>query len=69
MKAPVTRITLSTTETTLFELKKRYLEEHGWKYTCETPGAIWLWRKIHLDEVFMCNLPMALCIEEALSAE
>jgi hypothetical protein len=50
-------------------LKHRYLEEHGWKYTCKTPGAYWLWQKIHREDVIMCNMQMALVIEEALSTQ
>lgn len=67
MKLPVTRDDLRTAESRLMDLKTRYLTEHGWKYTCETPGSTWLWRKVYLEDTYMCNLPMALCIEEALS--
>lgn len=69
MSTPVTRPDLESAESKLMALKHRYLEEHGWKYTCKTPGATWLWRKIHLDEVYMMNMNMALVIEEALSPQ
>ena len=26
-------------------LKDNYLRQHGWKYTCDTPGSYWLWEK------------------------
>lgn len=30
-------------EAALKDAKRRYLIEHGWKETCNTPGAFWLW--------------------------
>jgi len=24
---------------------ERYLRSHGWKYTSDTPGCLWLWEK------------------------
>ena len=65
----VSRQDLETAESKLMSLKHRYLEEHGWKYTCKTPGAYWLWQKIHREDVIMCNMQMALVIEEALSTQ
>ena len=47
-------------------LKKRYLEEHGWVYTCDTPGSIWLWKKVYREDIYLCSLELALSIEEAL---
>lgn len=50
----------------LYELKKRYLEEHGWAYTSDTPGSIWLWKKIYRDDSYLCNMDLALVVEAAL---
>jgi hypothetical protein len=69
MREPVKREDIEKAISRLEEIKKHYLEEHGWKYTCQTPGSVWLWKKIHMDDTYMCNTPMALCIEEALSPE
>ena len=69
MILPVKREDLQKSITRLDELERRYLEEHGWKYTCKTPGSIWLWRKIHMDDTYLCNQKMALHLEEALSPE
>lgn len=29
----------------LEQLQNNYLRERGWNYTCDTPGAYWLWEK------------------------
>lgn len=26
-------------------LQQQYLQTHGWTYTCNIPGAYWLWRR------------------------
>lgn len=67
--APVSRDDLNKAETRLTELKKRYLEEHGWAYTCKTPGSTWLWRKVYRDDIYFANTGMALVLEEALSPQ
>jgi hypothetical protein len=31
-------------EQAVASLKDSYLREYGWKCTCNTPGAYWLWK-------------------------
>lgn len=37
-------------EANLTEAKSRYLRRWGWKPTCNTPGAYWLWERDFKDE-------------------
>lgn len=60
---------LQRAEERLFTTRKKYLEERGWKYTCQTPGSMWLWSKTYMDDRYMCNMTMALVVEEALSGK
>jgi hypothetical protein len=64
---PVTRDQLESLEMRLAELKKRYLEEHGWQHTTNCPGGVLLWKKIYRDETYFGSMGLALAIEEALS--
>ena len=32
-------------ESMVSDLRRQYLQAHGWKYTCNTPGSYWLWRR------------------------
>lgn len=48
------------------QLQEQYLREHGWVYTCETPGAYWLWRKLYREDVLIAPLTMALCLEQGI---
>lgn len=29
----------------LEQYEKEYLRQHGWHYTCQTPGSFWMWQK------------------------
>ena len=65
----VQREDLRKAEARLHDLKDRYLKEHGWKLDGRAPGGIILWRKVYLDDTYICNMAMAVCVEEALSPE
>ena len=36
---------ITTAESRVEEAKRKYLEAYGWKYTCDTPGSLWLWTR------------------------
>jgi hypothetical protein len=40
---------LSTAWHALESVQHRFLKAYGWEYTCNTPGAIWLWRRDFAD--------------------
>lgn len=29
--------------------ESKFLRQNGWKYTCDTPGSVWLWEKTLTD--------------------
>lgn len=47
-------------------LKDRYLQERGWKHTCDCPGSIWLWVKEIDGTRWSGNTDTAFYIEESL---
>ena len=42
---PIYHHQIESAEAELDQLKYRYLERWGWKYTCNTPGSYWMWRR------------------------
>lgn len=36
---------IATAEHDLDNAKHRYLRSHGWQYTSNTPGCLWMWIK------------------------
>lgn len=48
---------------------RRYLETAGWEYTCQTPGAYWLWQKTLPDgRQVLVNESHAVSMQQALDA-
>lgn len=46
-------------ELALEDRQGRFLLERGWRYTCDNPGSLWLWRKDH----YRVGLTTALAME------
>lgn len=50
------------------EVQHGYLRQEGWKYKCDTPGALWLWQKQLKDgRIVLSDTRTALyiCLAEA----
>lgn len=45
MPDPITQSQLDSTWEDLLALRRKYLEQQGWKHTCNTPGSVWLWER------------------------
>jgi hypothetical protein len=48
-------------------LRNRYLREHGWEYTCQTPGRYWMWKKVVDGILLHCSESHAMDVEEYLA--
>lgn len=50
--------------------KSSLLARRGWKMTCDTPGALWLYEKQLPDgKTVLCGLDLAIEIEKTLCGE
>ena len=48
----------------------KMMEKRGWKYTCKTPGSIWLWEKTMPDgRVILTDRGTAGMLEEQMCHE
>jgi hypothetical protein len=49
------------------DLEEAYLRERGWKQTCATPGALWVWTKSLPDgRVVLVGRTQAIAFASAL---
>ena len=66
----MSKITLATITNAFADaklLQHKYLEQHGWKYTCDTPGCYWLWeRQLKDGRVLLCSESEAMTVTENL---
>lgn len=53
----------------LEQTENAFLEKNGWKYTCNHPGAYWLWGKKINGKDYICNKSMALALQSGLKGE
>ena len=45
--------------------RERYLRSHGWTYTSDTPGCLWLWRKTTpKGETLLLSTDLALSMQQ-----
>jgi hypothetical protein len=57
-------------ENAIQHLQKRYLTQHGWSYTCSTPGALWMWeKKLEDGRVMLLSASSALDLQMEESAD
>ena len=48
----------------------QWLRRHGWEYTCQTPGSMWLWQKKLPDgRVALVDESTAFSFEESLMSD
>lgn len=48
-------------------IESKFLTSRGWKYTCSTPGSVWMWEKKLPDGRTILTLQAnALCIQSNL---
>jgi hypothetical protein len=43
--------------------KDAFLRKHGWKYTSDTPGCLWLWEKKTGDRTILVATDVALSMQ------
>lgn len=49
----------------LERLTNQYLHSHGWKYTSNTPGCLWLWQKATEDgRILLVDTSTALSMQQ-----
>lgn len=55
---------IESAEHHLEDAKRRFLEKHGWNYTCQTPSCHWLWVKTLPDgRVVMTDMDFAISMQ------
>lgn len=46
------------------ELRSKFLQRHGWEYSCHFPDSVWRWAKRYGDERLMLNAADAFEMEK-----
>jgi hypothetical protein len=60
---------IENAEESLNDIKVRYLRQKDWAYTCDNPGAIWLWCKTLNGKDFRCNTETAIYAQSSFDGE
>lgn len=48
----------------------QYLRSHGWRYTCNTPGAYWLWSgKLPDGREVLCDTRTAVSLQASMTPD
>ena len=56
---------VSDAKEALERAERKYLEKHGWRYTCNTPSCHWLWEKKLPDgRTVLTNTDTAISMQE-----
>lgn len=48
------------------DLKSKYLHQEGWVWSCQHPGALWLWVKSVDGKEYRCNCETAFTIQKSV---
>lgn len=46
----------------------KYLLDCGWEYTCDTPGAFWLWRRKYRGAYILVDSKVAMHMQAAVNS-
>lgn len=54
---------LERQEERLTDSKRNYLRVSGWRETCQTPGALWLWERKYQGKTILTNMETAVVMQ------
>lgn len=47
---------------------RTYLNRHGWKQTCDTPGSLWLWSRVYKGKTILVDQVHAVAMQVAFES-